>query len=496
MSTNWPTSKDSFGTAVNFATTVLAADPNNLRAAVDALEGWALGPVFVTARQYGAKGDGSTNDTVAIQDALNAVHAAGGGEVRLGPGVFMVSLSSHPINSTYGVALILYADTKLTGAGRDATIIRLIASQPAFSSASQVIFNYNIAAGGDEQITIEDLTVDGNAGSQSQPCTGISFLRVRGVRIARVRGLNCYSTYPTSGNEAFCFDFGDSTDGSWTDCEAIATVANTASGFSANSSSNVKWNGCLAFGMGGGQGFTHNTCENVQHVNCHSYKNGNIGFNSESSVDVVYTGCIAGGESTNAATYPYAANTTLGNTGNGFTLNGGTNVQLIGCASRYNGGDGIDFVTTTGASVIGGVCANNTTAQIVADSTSAPTLTIVQENRNTLVGHVASVGSTPTLGAAPSGISAQSISGTDTAALATYTTTASPPGAGVGFTINFATAYTTAPITLGAVVSGTNTALNGLIQPANVSTTAAQAFLNTAAPASSTMYLPMIAVQP
>ena len=47
----------------------------------------AAGPFNV--RDFGAKGDGIAKDTVAVQKAIDAAHAAGGGEVLLPPGVYL-----------------------------------------------------------------------------------------------------------------------------------------------------------------------------------------------------------------------------------------------------------------------------------------------------------------------------------------------------------------------------------------------------------------------
>lgn len=61
---------------------------------------------------YGAKGDGVTDDTHAIQLAINAAFKAGGGEVLLPEGTYLVS---GPNND--GGALTLKSNVQLTAQG-------------------------------------------------------------------------------------------------------------------------------------------------------------------------------------------------------------------------------------------------------------------------------------------------------------------------------------------------------------------------------------------
>jgi hypothetical protein len=63
-------------------------------------------------KAYGAMGDGSTDDTTAIQNALNACNSAGGGVVYFPKGTYLVSTAS----------LSLYSNTTMLGTGRGSVL--------------------------------------------------------------------------------------------------------------------------------------------------------------------------------------------------------------------------------------------------------------------------------------------------------------------------------------------------------------------------------------
>ena len=71
-------------------------------------------------RSYGAKGDGITDDTSAIQKAIDAAAAAGGGKVYVPAGTWVVSDSD-----ASGNALALKSNVTLTGDGAGDSILKL-----------------------------------------------------------------------------------------------------------------------------------------------------------------------------------------------------------------------------------------------------------------------------------------------------------------------------------------------------------------------------------
>jgi hypothetical protein len=88
-----------------------AAPPPPLTASRPGLP--VAGPVFEAKEDHGARGDGASNDTTALQQAIDAAVAAGGGTVRIGAGTYMISRGL-----TYG------SNIALEGEGPERTIIR------------------------------------------------------------------------------------------------------------------------------------------------------------------------------------------------------------------------------------------------------------------------------------------------------------------------------------------------------------------------------------
>ena len=54
-----------------------------------ALSALAANAAVFDVRSFGAKGDGASKDTAAVQRAVDAANAAGGGEVLLSKGVYL-----------------------------------------------------------------------------------------------------------------------------------------------------------------------------------------------------------------------------------------------------------------------------------------------------------------------------------------------------------------------------------------------------------------------
>lgn len=145
--------------------------------------------ILSSVQDFGAVGDGVSNDTTAIQAAVDAAEAAGGGIVFFPPGTYQVG----------GVNGIRVQQSKISliGSGTDATIIRRItandvASMILVQGASQI-----------SDVGIADLTVDGvNTLNQ----TGLNGIGVHFRNVTRFYVRNV--TVTRTRNTAFLFAAG------------------------------------------------------------------------------------------------------------------------------------------------------------------------------------------------------------------------------------------------------------------------------------------------
>lgn len=107
---------------------------------------------FVFARQFGAKGDGVTDDRAAIEAALAWLNTAGGGELKLGRGSFLVT--QHTTDLRCGIDFNGYTNIIVSGEGRGAT--KVIHTQD-YSTAWRGIFRLTDC----NKIQLRDFTIDG-----------------------------------------------------------------------------------------------------------------------------------------------------------------------------------------------------------------------------------------------------------------------------------------------------------------------------------------------
>lgn len=124
---------------------------------------------FVSVKDFGAVGDGTTDDAAAVQAAIDAV-TTNGGTVYFPAGTYNVIASA-----SRTTAIQLKANVKLLGAGSNASIIKL-SNSPSSYSGKYIEIAANFAS-------IQDIKLDANfgaTGSMVEVATGnsLNFTRV------------------------------------------------------------------------------------------------------------------------------------------------------------------------------------------------------------------------------------------------------------------------------------------------------------------------------
>jgi len=120
--------------------------------------------MIFNVQNFGAKGDGITDDTAAIQSAIDAAAAAGGGQVYIPTGTYIVSGGEEPSDG----CLMLKSNVYLYGDGMGATTVKV-----ADGSDTKITGVIRSAYGEQtHDFGVSNLTIDGNRDSTTGKIDG------------------------------------------------------------------------------------------------------------------------------------------------------------------------------------------------------------------------------------------------------------------------------------------------------------------------------------
>lgn len=315
---------------------------------------------------YGATGDDASIDTVAVQNALDCAkvcvttQAYGGSAVVVPPGRYYVGGLKVPSNVT------------LRGEGPGVSVLEL----PSGTATNVDLLRNELFGSGsyDAYITVTDLTLDGNKPNQTngQAQFGVHFVKATDfvVRNCEIRNFEGHGMVLQNGAARGLIDQCTSHDNGEPDGLSMGFYAQTHPGQDLVHS--LKYSGCEA------RGNTHNgyglyNAENILYEGCTAIGNSSealsSGFAADSDRHVTYVGCVArennylgfGTWTCNAAppdcpgpapgpgaNLRYVGCVATGNGYNGFGATEGRETAWQGCVARDNGRNGASDTTRAG----------------------------------------------------------------------------------------------------------------------------------------------------
>jgi hypothetical protein len=382
---------------------------------------------YITPQDYGAKGDGTTDDTAAIQAAINAIPVDG--VLFMPPAVYR---TSSPLTVPPGVNILGHEQRRPRNSFMsyanltDQATIKPLASFTA-GTGSAVIYipdakstSWSTMAQGTSILGIKlDCTALPNGGGidgvrvygQVQGLildnvsvmgpSGYCFNFLNNASVTsgpinpfslRVRG--CFATGGGTATTQGGFNIYNCTDSLFLDCETIAVGGD---GWTIQGGGNTVFQNCRSENNGSGNGFTvtqtgGGTKAIATMIGCSTNANSGHGFNITNAQHVTLTGCFSTGDGSSSAGFNISSSTGI------VAVNDCTSVS--GSTSKY----GLQIGSTLNATVHGGSfygvtsgfndAGSNTNVFLspnvlgLTGSTSTPTVTVqsVQIGENAVTG--------------------------------------------------------------------------------------------------------------
>lgn len=297
---------------------------------------------------YGAKGDGTTVDTTAIQNTVAAAITAGGGDILFPPGTFVMS------NVTWG------SNLNIVGSGQGNTIFLL---DPAANGTVSTVVVCRVAPASSVTDTsycyMHDLTIDGNKSNWGANTTNrfmgyylgqstaglISHCGIKNVEFRNCMSYACdieRATYSTIDNCEAHDNGYSSGSGSHINADGFTMIGDDIQLVNCRA-----WNNAVEGFRGGQSGAAW---YRVQIVNCHAFTNGGNGASIGADTtggDVLWDSQIIGGSyysntgagvllNPNANNCGVHGTTVWGNTTNGILVDGALNCSITGNNLRDN----------------------------------------------------------------------------------------------------------------------------------------------------------------
>lgn len=352
--------------------TELQAIADEAQAAADAAEAAAAEAAsggLVTIEASGAVGDDSTDNTAAIQAALDAARTAGGGVVRIPKGTFRtgpltigsrVSLEGMGYESVLKGRAVAGPLIQTYNGSVDLIQIKNMTIDAWLMTSGSAIYLQNTATGyennyNDAHHLLENLFIVGAAGNGVWIGDQSRENRLINVQVRDPRGGHGFYVEGTDNNLALC---------------TAATSRTPYHGFYVHSSNN-RLVGCKAFYCGlvteASDGFNIDRGRNSLAA-CESQDNGRYGFNINGSAELTtLTGALA---DSNGAAGIRMDNTT--SNARGVTISGFITLNRTG--GRYTQPYGLQFAGTPTGSSFQGVARNNGTKDVDGVATKGTVL--------------------------------------------------------------------------------------------------------------------------